>query len=94
MMKTRNVLKITTLACSMLGAALAQAANQSPLDPSYYWANKSGAEVAGPWTAYVEPSPLRPNYFQGKSESQTLVGAAQTSVQPERNPLHPRFPHS
>ena len=93
-MNTRKALKITTLACTMLGAALAQAANQSPLDPSYYWANKSGAEVTGNWTAYVEPSPLRPNYFQGQTESQTLVGTAETSVQPERNPLHPRFAHN
>jgi hypothetical protein len=93
-MNTRKALRITAFASTMLGAALAQAANQSPLDPSYDWANKSGAEVAGNWTAYVEPSPLRPSYYQGKAESQTLVGTAETSAQPERNPLHPRFPHS
>ena len=93
-MNTRSALKITTLACTMLGAALAQAANQSPLDASYYWASKSGAEVAGNWTGYVDPSPLRPSYFQGQTESPTLVGAAETSAQPERNPLHPRFPRN
>ena len=93
-MNTRNALKISTLACTMLGAAFAQAASPNPLDASYYWASKSGAEVTGNWTAYVEPSPLRPTYFQGKTESQAYVGAAETGAQPERNPLHPRFQHS
>jgi hypothetical protein len=88
------------LATSLTGVSIANAAENNPLHPSYFWdkthatstPESAGNDVAAPIT-----NPLHPGYLAAKvSAAAFLATGARESGRyvDDRNPLHPGFHRS
>jgi hypothetical protein len=80
-----------------LGIGIANAAENNPLHPSYFWNKTQVAPVSQSgdgWNAAPITNPLHPGYFAARASAVpfTATGARQTGrYVDERNPLHPSY---
>jgi hypothetical protein len=99
-MNVSHLIAAVLLATSFTGVSIANAADNNPLDPSYFWdktqvtstAKNAGNDVAAPIT-----NPLHPGYFAAKASIApfTATGASFSHrYVNDRNPLHPGYHRS
>jgi hypothetical protein len=99
-MNVSHIIVAAALATSLAGISIANAAENNPLQPNYYWdktqvtsvPNNAADAVAAPIT-----NPLHPGYFANKVFVAPFVatGASQPRrYVDERNPLHPSYHRS
>ena len=96
-MNVSQLIVASLLATHLAGVTTAQATENNPLHPSYFWdktpvgavTQNTGGTIAAPIT-----NPLHPGYFAAKVLASPFVatGARKTGrYVDDRNPLHPSF---
>ena len=96
-MNVSQLIVASLLATHLAGVTTAQATENNPLHPSYFWDKTQVAAVpqnAGSAMASPITNPLHPGYFAAKVLASPFVatGARKTGrYVDDRNPLHPGF---
>ena len=99
-MNVSHLIVASLLATQLAGVSTADATENNPLHPSYFWDKAQVAAVAGKASVVIaEPitNPLHPGYFAAKVLASPFVatGARKTGrYVDDRNPLHPGFRRS
>ena len=96
-MNVSQLIVASLLATQLAGVSTADATENNPLHPSYFWGKTQVAAVpqnAGSAMASPITNPLHPGYFVAKVLASPFVatGARKTGrYVDDRNPLHPSF---
>ena len=96
-MNVSHLIVASLLATQLAGVSTADATENNPLHPSYFWDKTQVAAVpqnAGSAMASPITNPLHPGYFVAKVLASPFVatGARKTGrYVDDRNPLHPSF---
>ncbi len=99
-MNVSYLIVASLLATQLAGVSTADATENNPLHPSYFWDKTQVAVVpqnAGSAMAALITNPLHPGYFAAKVVAAPFVatGAPKTGrYVDDRNPLHPSYRRS
>ena len=99
-MNVSQLIVASLFATHLAGVTTAEADQNNPLHPSYFWdKTQVGAVTPNPGSAVALPitNPLHPGYFAAKVFAAPFVatGAIQTRrYVDDRNPLHPSYHRS
>ena len=99
-MNVSHLIVASLLATQLAGVSTADATENNPLHPSYFWDKTPvGAVTQNAGSAMASPitNPLHPGYFAAKVLASPFVatGARKTGrYVDDRNPLHPSYRRS
>jgi hypothetical protein len=95
-MNVSHIIVAALLATPLAGIGIANAAENNPLQPNFYWDKTqvtSAPKNAGDAVPAPIISPLHPGYFANKVFVAPFVatGASQPRYVDDHNPLHPSY---